>query len=69
MLCVLLCALTAKGWFLAAWVMAGCPPREEYDYEERNGKIYAVHRRSGLIGRFNHARPILKQHRFRPLSP
>jgi hypothetical protein len=34
MLCVLLCALTAKGWFLAAWVIAGCPADREYVYVE-----------------------------------
>jgi hypothetical protein len=53
MLTVLLCALTAKGWFLVAWVIAGCPAPEEYDFEERNGKIYAVHRRSGPIHQLN----------------
>jgi hypothetical protein len=42
MLCVLLCALTAKGWFLDAWVIAGCPADREYVYVQENGKAVAI---------------------------
>jgi hypothetical protein len=49
LLYVLIGALTAKGGMLVAWVIAGCPTADEYDYEERDGKIYAVHRRTSPI--------------------
>jgi hypothetical protein len=48
-LTVVIAALTVKGFLLAAWVFLGCPAPDEYDYEERGGKVYAVHRRSGPI--------------------
>ena len=48
-LTVAVAALTAKGMLLAAWVIAGCPTADEYDYEERGGKIFAVHRRTSPI--------------------
>jgi hypothetical protein len=35
-----------KGCMLVVWVTAGCPTPDEYDYEDRGGKIYAVHRRT-----------------------
>lgn len=49
LLTVALSAFTVKGLMLAAWVILGCPAADEYDHEQRNGKVYAVHRRSGPV--------------------
>jgi hypothetical protein len=46
LLYVLIGALTAKGGILITRLIMGCPTPDEYDYEERGGKIYAVHRRT-----------------------
>jgi hypothetical protein len=32
----------------------GCLMPDEYDYEERGGKVYAVHRRSGPVRQIDH---------------
>jgi hypothetical protein len=42
MLCVLLCALTAKGIKLGTWVYAGCPADREYVYIQHTGRTEAI---------------------------
>jgi hypothetical protein len=46
---VLVAAFIIKGGTLVPWVIMGCPTPDEYDYENRGGKIYAVHRRTSPI--------------------
>jgi hypothetical protein len=49
LLWVVVAAFTIKGFILVAWVIAGCPTPDEYDYEDRGGKVYAVHPRTSPI--------------------
>jgi hypothetical protein len=46
LLCFLIGTLTANGILRTAWVIEGCPTADEYDYDVRGGKVYAVHRRT-----------------------
>jgi hypothetical protein len=46
---VLVAAFIIKGGTLVPWVIMGCPTPDEYDYENRGGKIYADHRRTSPI--------------------
>jgi hypothetical protein len=63
LLVVAIAALTAKGWLLAARVIVGCPTVDEYDYEERGGKVYAVHRRSGPMRQIDQSGPFANRGR------
>jgi hypothetical protein len=62
LLTVALSAFTVKGWLLIAWVILGCPAADEYDQELRNGKVYAVHRRSGPTRPVDQHDPVAHQH-------
>jgi hypothetical protein len=52
-LTLLLCALTAKGWFLLAWVAAGCAADRQYVYVDHNGRTEAIDARLWPILQLN----------------
>jgi hypothetical protein len=62
-------AFTVKGLLLVGWMLAGCPSPDEYDYDVRNGKVYAVHRRPRDLEQFSHVRRAPSPPRLMPLSP
>jgi hypothetical protein len=70
MLCVLLCAVTANGWFLAAWVIASCPADREYVYIQQNSAVQAIDARLWPTHQLNPGRRAENLRAFRhPSSP
>jgi hypothetical protein len=53
MLCVLISALTVKGWLLVAWEIAGRPFRPEYVHIRHTGQTVAIDARLWPIHQLN----------------